>query len=557
MEKMEKLQHRICGRVLHLEERKEFPAEILIENGRIISINPLEAAPPVWILPGFVDAHVHIESSMLPPSEFAPLALAQGTLATISDPHEIANVLGADGVRWMAENGKNAPLHFHFGAPSCVPATAFETAGDEIDAAGIHKLLSEGTCHYLAEMMNWPGVLFGDEVVKEKIRIARELRVPVDGHAPGLRGEQAKAYFAAGIQTDHECFSFEEGLEKAEMGVKILIREGSAARNFDALVLLFKSHPQLLMFCSDDKHPDDLLMGHINKLAARAIRLGYDRFDVLRAACLHPVQHYKLPLGLLRRGDPADFVVIDDLEEMTILQTWRNGICVYERDKHCWQPEKRTGIPNKFHAHFPEETSYQLPSAKAGTASVRAIEAIEGQLITQEYLMELPVKNGFIQALPEKDILHLTVVNRYQEAAPANAFIHGFGLKNAAIASSVAHDSHNVVAVGSSPAMLKAAVDAVMKCGGGISIAGENYCEVLPLPIAGLMSPEKGEVVAAAYQKLSKKAGELGSLPSAPYMLLSFMALLVIPELKLSDRGLFNGLSFSFTPVEREVSNPA
>ena len=548
---------KIQGQLLQLVEKRSFPAELLIENGRVAAITPIDSAPPVWILPGFVDAHVHIESSMLPPSEFAPLALAQGTLATVSDPHEIANVLGEEGVRWMADNGKNAPLHYHFGAPSCVPATAFETAGDEIDAAGIRRLLSDGSCHYLAEMMNWPGVLFGDEVVAKKIQIAKELGLPVDGHAPGLRGEQAKTYFAAGIQTDHECFSYEEGLEKAQLGVKILIREGSAARNFDALVPLFKSHPDLLMFCSDDKHPDDLLMGHINKLAARAIRLGYDQFDVLRAACLHPVQHYGLPLGLLREGDPADFVVIDNFEEMAVLQTWRNGTCVFERNKHCWTTEKLQHFPNKFAAQFPEEEAYLPRTGKSGRVPVRVMEAIEGQLITKELQEEIPAQNGFLHALPEKDILHLTVVNRYQPTPPANAFIHGFGLKNAAIASSVAHDSHNVVAVGSSPAFLKKAVDAVMKSGGGISIAGEDFCEVLPLPIAGLMSPDKGEIVAEAYQRMSRKARACGSLPGAPYMLLSFMALLVIPELKLSDRGLFNGLSFSFTPLESGLNSPA
>lgn len=543
-------QKQLRGQLVDLHGKRTFPAEIILESGCILSISEIVEAPAVWILPGFADAHLHIESSMLPPSEFAPLALAQGTLATVSDPHEIANVLGEKGVRWMYENGKNAPLHFHFGAPSCVPATSFETAGDEIDAAGIRRLLSDGTCAYLAEMMNWPGVIFGDEMVKEKIRIAHELGVPVDGHAPGLRGEQAAAYFAAGIQTDHECFSFEEGLQKAQLGVKILIREGSAARNFDALVPLFKTHPEQLMFSSDDKHPDDLLLGHINKLAARAIRQGYDFYDVLRAACLNPVQHYQLPLGLLREGDSADFIVLDNLEEMSVFQTWRKGVCVFERGIHSWKPEKLSSLPNKFNANYPEEKDYLPASSGEGVVLVRVIEAIEGQLITKELLENLPAENGFLKAIPEKDILHISVVNRYHAAAPANAFIRGFGLKNAAIASSVAHDSHNVVAVGPNPAFLKKAVDAVMKAGGGISIAGEDFCELLPLPIAGLMSPDKGETVAAAYMQLSRKARECGSLPSAPYMLLSFMALLVIPELKLSDRGLFNGLSFSFTPLE-------
>jgi adenine deaminase len=549
---MASIENKISGQFIDLQKGRIFPAEIGLKEGKIQSIRELAEAPAVWILPGFVDAHVHIESSMLPPSAFAPLALAQGTLATVSDPHEIANVLGEEGVRWMVEIGRDSPLHFHFGAPSCVPATAFETSGDEVDTAAIRRLLSDGTCHYLAEMMNWPGVLFNDAVVHEKIRIAHELRVPVDGHAPGLRGEQAKNYFAAGIQTDHECFSYEEGLEKAELGVKILIREGSAARNFEALVPLFKSHPSQLMFCSDDKHPDDLLLGHINQLAARAIAAGYDFFGVLRAACINPVQHYGLPLGLLREGDPADFVVIDQLETMQVRQTWRRGECVFERGAHVWQPQPLSSLPNKFSAHYPEEKAYLPSSEKAGLVPVRVMKAIEGQLITKELREEIPVQDGFLLADPERDILHLSVINRYQQASPANAFIRGFGLKNAAIASSVAHDSHNVVAVASHPALMKKAVDAVMQAGGGISIAGPDFCEVLPLPIAGLMSAEKGEAVAEAYQRLSRKAVTCGSLPRAPFMLLSFLALLVIPELKLSDRGLFNGLAFEFVPLESD-----
>jgi adenine deaminase len=540
----------VCGQLVDLKQGIIYPAEIRFSAGKIESIRKVDSAPQVWILPGFVDAHVHIESSMLAPSEFAPLALAQGTLATVSDPHEIANVLGEEGVRWMFENGKEAPVHFHFGAPSCVPATVFETAGAELDAAGIGRLLSDGTCQYLAEMMNWPGVIFGDAGVKEKIALAKEMGVPVDGHAPGLRAQQARDYFAAGIQTDHECFSFDEGLEKAGFGIKILIREGSAARNFEALVPLFKHHPELLMFCSDDKHPDDLLLGHINKLAARAIQLGYDFYDVLRAACLHPVQHYGIPLGQLQEGDSADFILVDNLQEMQVFQTWRRGECVFERDAFCWKPNPVQNHPNLFMAHFPEASEY-LPACKnSGPASVRVIEAIEGQLITKELHEILNSEGGFLRADSDKDLLHISVVNRYRTASPANAFIRGFGLKNVAIASSVAHDSHNVVAVGSSPDLLKKAVDAVMNASGGISIAGPDFCEVLPLPIAGLMSPDKGEIVAAAYETLSGKARECGSTPRAPYMLLSFMALLVIPELKLSDLGLFNGLSFSFTPLE-------
>ncbi len=544
---------KIAGQLLDLHQRRAYPAEILISEGKIDLIREVEKAPARWILPGFVDAHVHIESSMLPPSGFAPLALRHGTLATVSDPHEIANVLGEEGVRWMAENGRNAPVHFHFGAPSCVPATVFETAGARLDAPAIRRLLEDETCHYLAEMMNWPGVLFGDAEVAEKISLAHALGVPVDGHAPGLRGEQAKTYFQAGIETDHECFTLEEAMEKAALGVKILIREGSAARNFEALVPLFRHYPNQILFCSDDKHPDDLLEGHINRLASRAIALGYDRFDVLRAACIHPVEHYRLPIGMLKPGDPADFVVVDSPDELRVLQSWRKGICVYEKGKTEWQPPVLTEAPNFFEAHFPDEDAYLPATSQTERTRAWIMDAIEGQLITKSRLVELEVHQGHILADPGRDILHLAVVNRYQKADPGLGFISGFGLKQAALASSVAHDSHNVVAVGSHSRLIKLAVDAVMREGGGIALASDEEVLVLPLPIAGLMSLEPGETVAQAYLHLTQLAGKLGSTPRAPFMLLSFMALLVIPELKLSDKGLFDGQKFAFRKLEEPI----
>jgi len=547
-------QNRVEGQLVDIHTRRIYPASIHFQNGVIESIEELESASEKFIFPGFVDAHVHIESSMLVPSEFAPLALAHGTLATVSDPHEIANVLGAEGVRWMAENGKSAPLHFHFGAPSCVPATIFETAGDEIDAETIRTLFEEKTCFYLAEMMNWPGVIFDDEIVKTKIAITKSLGLPVDGHAPGLRGEQARKYFSAGIETDHECFTLEESMEKAGLGVKILIREGSAARNFEALIETIKHYPAQVMFCSDDKHPDDLLLGHINQLVARALAKGYDFFDVIRAATFNPVTHYNLPIGLLRVGDAADFILVESLEKIDVQQTWRKGELVFEKGVSNWIPEPVKSTPNKFEAHYPEESSYQICTSNTESATVRVIEAIEGQLITKEKIETLKVLNGIITADPGKDILTLSVVNRYKKAAPANAFITGFGLKDAAIASSVAHDSHNVVAVGTDPKWIKQAVDAIMEAGGGISIASASGIEVLPLPIAGLMSPKDGKWVASQYEKLTKLAQEQGSTPKAAFMLLSFMALLVIPELKLSDLGLFDGLKFSFVEVEAPVS---
>lgn len=547
----------ISGQWVDIENRTIRPAQIRIEEGRIASIDFIESAPDRWILPGFVDSHVHIESSMLPPSRFAPLALRHGTLATVSDPHEIGNVLGEAGVRWMVEDGRKTPLCFHFGAPSCVPATVFETAGATIDLEAIRRLLEDQSCGYLAEMMNWPGVIFQDPDVLAKIALAKELGVPVDGHAPGLRGEDAARYFAAGMETDHECFTLDEAREKARLGVKILIREGSAARNFEALVPLFKEFPGQIMFCSDDKHPDDLLVGHINQLAARAIALGYDFFDVLYSACILPVLHYRLPLGLLKPGDPADFVIVEDLDRMRVAESWRKGVCVFRKGSPDWKPEPLSSLPNFHVPHFPEAEAYLPLSDSLERTRVRVIHAVEGQLITNESEAELEVRNGRIHCDSSRDILHLSVVNRYREAAPSHAFISGFGLKKAAIASSVAHDSHNIVVIGSDAELMKNATDALMENGGGIAFANAQGVSVLALPIAGLMSPEPGEVAASAYQELTQLAVKHGSTPRAPFMLLSFMALLVIPALKLSDLGLFNGLKFAFSELELKKANPS
>lgn len=540
----------VQGQLVDLFNNQIYPAEIVVENQKITSITKIAEAPQKWIVPGFVDAHVHIESSMLAPSEFAPLAMSQGTIATVSDPHEIGNVLGIEGVRWMAKNGKTTPFYFHFGAPSCVPATIFETAGASIDVDQIEQLFSEGTCHYLAEMMNWPGVIFDDPMVQAKLDLSKRLNKPIDGHAPGLRGEQAKKYFSKGIETDHECFTLDEALDKANLGVKILIREGSAARNFEALIPIIEKFPKQVMFCSDDKHPDDLLRGHINLLIKRALEKGFDKFDVFRAASLNPMEHYHLPCGRLRVGDLADFVVLDNLENIVVSEVYIKGEQVFNSGGFCWKPDSVKDTPNFFKAHYPSLESYQIHTEKGSNCQVRVIEAIEGQLITTEKIENLQIENGCIQSSPERDILKITVVNRYAEVSPALAFISGFGLKDAAIASSVAHDSHNVVAVGSSDELIKKAVDSLMKSNGGISIVHAGGVEVLPLPIAGLMSDKSGAWVGERYETLTKLARSCHSKPRAAFMLLSFMALLVIPALKLSDKGLFNGQDFRFVDLE-------
>lgn len=548
---MSEARKNISGQLVDLYQKAIYPAEIFVENQRIKSIKRIESAPMQWIIPGLVDAHVHIESSMLAPSEFAPLALAQGTIATVSDPHEIANVLGIEGVRWMVRNGRSTPFYFHFGAPSCVPATTFETAGAEVDLADIETLFKEGSCQYLAEMMNWPGVIFDDPMVLAKLDLAKKMDMPIDGHAPGLRGEQSINYFLKGIQTDHECFTLEEGLEKAELGVKILIREGSAARNFEALIPIIKKFPDRVMFCSDDKHPDDLLNGHINLLIRRAVQSGYNLFDVLKAATLNPMEHYNINCGRLREGDLADFVILDDLDLMTVKEVYIKGESVFVSGGSQWLPEPVTETPNQFLAHFPDLISYQIRTEKKDSVEVRVIEAIEGQLITSERIESLQVKQTTVLSDSTRDILKMAVVNRYSSAPPALAFITGFGLKRAAIASSVAHDSHNIVAVGDSDELIKEAVDALMKSQGGICLVHSEGTEVLPLPIAGLMSDRDGHWVGRRYEELTKLARQFQSKPKAPFMLLSFMALLVIPALKLSDLGLFNGQEFRFVDLEK------
>ena len=320
----------IQGQFVDITNKRVFSAELTTENGKILSVTEKDHNIKNYILPGFVDAHIHIESSMLVPSEFARIAVIHGTVATISDPHEIANVLGKEGVYYMIENGKKVPLKFHFGAPSCVPATAFETAGAVIDSDGIKELMASPDINYLAEMMNYPGVLFDDEEVLKKIAWAKHFNKPVDGHAPGLRGADAKKYIDAGISTDHECFTYDEAKEKLSLGMKILIREGSAAKNFEALIDLLPEHYQNMMFCSDDKHPDDLILGHINQLCVRAVAKGIDVFKVLQSACINPVKHYNMNVGLLNIDDAADFIVVEDLTNFKVLQTYIDGELVAE-----------------------------------------------------------------------------------------------------------------------------------------------------------------------------------------------------------------------------------
>ncbi len=566
--------------MVDIHQEKIYPATITVEYGKIISIQETPDSrlkTQDYILPGFIDSHVHIESSMLVPSEFARLAVVHGTVATVSDPHEIANVCGMEGVEFMIENGKTVPFKFNFGAPSCVPATIFETAGATLDADDVEKLLQRDEIKYLSEMMNFPGVLNEDEVVMKKIAAAHRLGKPVDGHAPGLRGEKARQYIEASpnpseggaldsdnsndslklkdsknppsegreavISTDHECFTRDEALDKLKYGMKIIIREGSAAKNFEALIDLLNDYPDMMMFCSDDKHPDSLVLGHINQLCARAVAKEIDLFKVLKAACVNPVLHYKLDVGLLKEGDFADFIVVKDLEKFEVVKTFINGELVAENGISNIKTSK-SDIINNFSCDKKETTDFEV--AWNNEKEIPVIEALDGQLITNRLLFTPKVVDGKIVSDVERDILKIVVVNRYNNAPVAKTFIKNFGLKQGALASSVAHDSHNIVAVGVNDESICNAVNLVIENTGGVSFYNEDLEIIVPLPVAGLMSNEDGYKIAEQYSLIDKAVKDAGSTLGSPFMTLSFMALLVIPHLKLSDKGLFDGDSFCF-----------
>lgn len=533
-------EQRITGNLIDIRAHRIDPSEVLLRDGIIAEIRGIDGPLSGFLLPGFIDAHVHVESSMLVPSEFARLAVTHGTVATISDPHEIANVLGTAGVEYMIDNGRKVPFHFFFGAPSCVPATAFETAGARMDADEVARLLERKEILYLSEMMDFPGVLNGEAEVMKKIAHAHRLGKPVDGHAPGLHGEMARRYIAAGISTDHECFTAEEALGKLAHGMLIQIREGSAAKNFDALIGLFHDHAARMMFCSDDKHPDSLVEGHINDLCARAVAHGIDIFKVLHAACLAPIDHYKLPLGQLRVGDPADLILVEDLKNFRVRRTWINGRLVAEEGRSLIG-SVRSERPNQFACSQKHPADFRVP---ATTEDLLVIEALDGQLITHKRWMPPTIGNGACVADPAKDLLKIAVVNRYADAPPAIGWITNFGLQRGAIAGSVAHDSHNIVAIGTNDDDLCTAINLVIGERGGISLAKGQHHRILPLPVAGIMTDADAYTVADAYAAMDREAKELGSTLSAPYMTLSFMALLVIPHVKMSDKGLFDGDAF-------------
>jgi len=529
----------LSGNIVDVVGGRTFAGRVELSGNRIervVNEGPVRAGA-AWFAPGLVDAHVHVESSMLAPSEFARVAVTHGTVATVSDPHEIANVLGVPGVRWMLADARRAACKIFFGAPSCVPATSFETAGAHFGAKEVGELLDDPAIRYLSEVMNFPGVIYGDPLMRAIVAEAKKRGKPVDGHSPGVRGEDLKKYIGAGIQTDHECTTLEEAREKAALGMKVWIREGSAARNFEALWPLLLERPEMCGLCSDDKHPDELLVSQIDALVRRAVAHGVPVMDALRAATLNPVRHYGLPVGLLQEGDPADLVEVDDLKNFRVRRTWVDGRLVAQEGRPL-APRTTVTPVNVFRAGPKRAEDFQW-KAQAGKR-VRVIEAIDGQIVTGETVETPKVEQGWVVCDTARDLLKLTVVNRYADAPPAVALVRNFGLKRGALASSVAHDSHNVVAVGASDAELARAVNLVIQHGGGLSFASNEVEKALPLPIAGLMATGEAAAVGAAYRELSELARAAGCKLQAPYMCLSFLALLVIPQLKLSDKGLFD-----------------
>ncbi len=535
----------LSGQIIDLVQSRIFPGAITVQDGKIAEITELSSAEMRYIMPGFVDAHIHIESSMVPPTEFARMAVCHGTVATVSDPHEIANVMGVEGIDYMIKSGRRGHFKFYFGAPSCVPATPFETSGCTLDADAIEQLMARDDIYYLAEMMNYPGVLAELPDVMKKLEAAKKHGKPIDGHAPMVMGDDIRKYIGSGISTDHECYVLEDAVEKIQLGMKILIREGSAAKNFETLIPLMAKHPEMLMFCSDDKHPNDLIKGHINELVKRALQKGYKFMDVLRAASLNAVRHYHLDVGLLQEGDDADFIVVDNLNDLNVMQTYVKGRKVAENGVTLMQRRKEEAC-NNFHATPIEAEALRVPNEGK---PVKVIACMDGNLITNTIIATPKVVNGNLVSDTTRDILKMVVLSRYAPAKPAVGFINNFGLKRGALATSVAHDSHNIVAVGCSDEDIARAINLLVYTKGGMVACSETEFALLPLPVAGLMSLEEGSRVAEDYERADKLAHEFGCGLHSPFMTLSFMALLVIPALKLSDKGLFDGTRFGLTSL--------
>lgn len=528
----------IKGNLVDIENRKIYPAEIEIQSGKIYGIKRIDEKCDGYIMPGFIDAHVHIESSMLTPVEFSKAAMRHGTIAIVTDPHEIANVCGIEGVEYMVENSENTPMYIFYGAPSCVPATPFETSGNVLGVDEVRKLLAKNEIKYLSEVMNFPAVIKKEEEIISKINAARIKNKPIDGHAPGVKGSDIEKYADAGITTDHECFDIEEAKEKIKNGIKILIREGSAAKNFDQLLPLIDEFPDMVMLCSDDKHPDDLTLSHIDDLVKRAVRKNCDLFNVLKAAAYNAVIHYKLETGLLKLYDKADFIIVDDLVNFKMREMFIGGNHIYNNvsglDAEYFKIHTR--IINNFSA---ERINDDMIKVNARGKYLNYIDVIDGELITRRKKVEIAVT--LEETIKKHELNKIVVLNRYQKnATPVCGYISGFKLINSAIASTIAHDSHNIIAIGDNDIMITKAINSIIDTRGGIAYVNETTIKRLPLEIGGIMTNKPVDVVAAEYKSIDALTRANGCPLHAPFMTMSFMALLVIPELKIGDKGLFD-----------------
>ena len=553
-----------------------YPARISVEGGFFKEIVPIvinddsELDISGIILPGFIDSHIHIESTMLTPAQFAKLAVRFGTTSVVCDPHEIANVAGTDGIDFMIENSKSVPFNFYFSIPSCVPATCFETSGAILDSETIGELLKKDEAVALGEMMNFPGVINGDGEVLAKLEKAKELGKPIDGHAPLLSGKDLDKYIAEHISTDHECSNFAEAIEKKEKGMKIMVREGSSAKNMEALfdfsdrldywknhesfgkmpneVLEKRIHLPIFDFIvSDDKHTTDLIKGHLNESIKKAIDLEISPISAIEMVTVNPSTHYNLNTGVIVKGMQADYVVVDNLNDLNILKTYVAGKCVFDGENVLFDVEE-TEFKNTFDVSKRESEDFEI-SCDEPSADVNVIRCFNGELITEAESATLETKNGFVQPDLEEDILKIAVVERYGGNSIANGFITGFNLKKGAIASSVAHDSHNIVVVGTNSEDMANAVNCLIDNEGGFAIVDGDFEDSLALPIAGLMTNEDSHEVAEKLEKLHKTAADFGCKLDSPFMTMSFMALLVIPAIKISDKGLFDCINFEFIDV--------
>lgn len=536
------------GYIVDIENRQTYPGTIVCDKGRITEIRREKSVPDgsLYYLPGMTDAHIHIESSMMTPANFSKIAVTHGVVSSVSDPHEIVNVLGIKGLDFMSENGSMSRFRFYWGLPSCVPSSGLESAGAVIDAEMTAGLMRREDVWYLAEMMNYPGVISGDTEVMEKIAAAKEAGKPVDGHAPGVMGDDLVRYASAGISTDHECSTAEEARQRIGLGMKVIVREGSAARNFDALATVIAEHPESCMLCSDDKHPDDLVEGHIDDMVRRGLTKGIPIWSLLRAAVINPVEHYGMDTGLMRAGDNATFIAVDNLADFNVRQTVIDGFVVYdaaadgldERALMVGQPSQET--PNNFNAARITPADIALTVPPEGKA--RVIVAYDGELRTGHETVP-------VGQLSDGSIQKIVVYNRYGNGTPQTGFIKGFGITDGAIGASIAHDSHNIVAIGSDDAEITKVINAIIDTKGGVAVSDRSGVELLPLPIAGILSDKPAEEISAKYRVLDAKAKEMGCRLKAPFITMAFMALPVIPSLKLTDKGLVDVDRFDFTDI--------